>query len=59
MHNVYYQLDLMRQVRDAVIADEFPAFIRQFFADLYSDRADYPEWAVDALKGVGVDLMQD
>ncbi|KAI8960043.1 Queuine tRNA-ribosyltransferase [Daldinia sp. FL1419] len=59
MHNVWYQLDLMRQVRDAIIADRYPAFLRQFFENLYPDKANYPKWAVDALRGVGVDLYDD
>ncbi|KAI0020580.1 tRNA-guanine(15) transglycosylase-like protein [Xylariomycetidae sp. FL0641] len=59
IHNVWYQLDLMRQARAAIIADEFPAFIRRFFAGLYADPAKYPEWAVGALRGVGVDLRPD
>ncbi|OTB00080.1 hypothetical protein M426DRAFT_324585 [Hypoxylon sp. CI-4A] len=59
MHNVWYQLDLMTQVRDAIVADRFPAFLRRFFADLYPDRAKYPTWAVDALRGVGVDLYSE
>ncbi|KAG4221295.1 hypothetical protein PC116_g30229, partial [Phytophthora cactorum] len=59
MHNVWYQLDLMRQVREAIIADRYPAFLRQFFANLYPDQANYPKWAVDALRGVGVDLYED
>ncbi|EFX06121.1 queuine tRNA-ribosyltransferase [Grosmannia clavigera kw1407] len=56
MHNVWYQLNLMREVRDAILADRFPAYIKDFFAALYPDKASYPEWAVDALAGVNVDL---
>ncbi|KAK6852605.1 queuine tRNA-ribosyltransferase [Apiospora arundinis] len=59
LHNVWYQLDLMRGVRDAIIADRYPAFIRQFFANLYPNKADYPEWALGALRGVGVDLLEE
>lgn len=59
LHNVWYQLNLMREVRDAIIANEYPAFIRQFFANLYPNKADYPEWAMGALRGVGVDLLED
>jgi len=59
MHNVHYQLNLMRRAREAILEDRYPAFIRQFFAQLYDDKRDYPEWAVDALQGVGVDLMVD
>lgn len=56
IHNVWYQLQLMRDIRQAVIEDRFPALIRQFFAQLYEDKSQYPEWAVDALKRVNVDL---
>ncbi|KAK7981923.1 hypothetical protein PG988_004161 [Apiospora saccharicola] len=59
LHNVWYQLNLMREVRDAIIADRYPAFIRQFFANLYPNKGDYPEWAMGALHGVGVDLLED
>ncbi|KAI5459782.1 queuine tRNA-ribosyltransferase [Mariannaea sp. PMI_226] len=58
IHNVWYQLNLMRQVRQSIIEDRFPAFVRQFFAWLHPSK-DYPEWAVGALKNVGIDLMSD
>ncbi|KAJ4857096.1 queuine tRNA-ribosyltransferase domain-containing protein [Trichoderma breve] len=56
IHNVWYQLQLMRDIRQAVIEDRFPALIREFFAGLYEDKTQYPEWAVEALKRVNVDL---
>ncbi|KAF2877290.1 queuine tRNA-ribosyltransferase [Massariosphaeria phaeospora] len=60
MHNVHYQLDLMRRARDAILQDRYPAFVREFFAALYAgDRGKYPEWAVVALRGVGVDLLRE
>ncbi|KAJ3461551.1 hypothetical protein MRS44_010104 [Fusarium solani] len=59
IHNVYYQLNLMRQIREAVIEDRFPAFVRQFFAWLYPEKTEYPDWAVGALKGVGIDLTTE
>ncbi|KAJ4318606.1 hypothetical protein N0V84_006771 [Fusarium piperis] len=59
IHNVYYQLNLMRQIREAVIEDRFPAFVRQFFAWLYPEKTAYPDWAVGALKGVGIDLTTE
>ncbi|KAF4997911.1 hypothetical protein FGRMN_3550 [Fusarium graminum] len=59
IHNVYYQLNLMRQIREAIIEDRFPTFVRQFFAWLYDEKKDYPEWAVGALKVVGVDLQSE
>jgi queuine/archaeosine tRNA-ribosyltransferase len=58
MHNVYYQLNLMRLAREAIMQDRYPQFVKGFFADLYNgDKEKYPLWAVNALKGVGVDLL--
>ncbi|CZT42103.1 probable tRNA-guanine transglycosylase [Rhynchosporium secalis] len=58
IHNVWYQLALMRGVREAIIGDRFPALLKKFFSDLHGgNKSKYPEWAVEALKMVGVDLM--
>ncbi|RDA88647.1 hypothetical protein CP532_4125 [Ophiocordyceps camponoti-leonardi (nom. inval.)] len=59
IHNVWYQLNLMREVRQSIIEDTFPSLIRRFFADRHASKADYPAWAVEALKSVGVDLMSE
>ncbi|KAK4498860.1 hypothetical protein PRZ48_009370 [Zasmidium cellare] len=55
MHNVHYLLNLMRRVREAIVEDRYPEFLRTHFKKLYSDNP--PTWAVDALRGVGVDLL--
>lgn len=55
MHNVHWMLDLTRRARTAILEDRYPAFSRQFFQDYFSGKGP-PEWAVDALKGVGIDL---
>jgi tRNA-guanine family transglycosylase len=60
MHNVHYQLNLMRLAREAILEDRYPQFVKDFFSKLYDGRKEkYPEWAVGALKGVGVDLLID
>ncbi|KFA65630.1 hypothetical protein S40285_05341 [Stachybotrys chlorohalonatus IBT 40285] len=59
IHNVWYQLNLMREIRQAIIEDRFPTYIREFFAGLHPDKTNYPSWAVEALRGVGVDLLSD
>jgi tRNA-guanine family transglycosylase len=60
MHNVHYQLHLMRLVREAILEDRYPHFLKSFFAKLYAgNKEKYPEWAVTALRGVGVDLLSD
>ncbi|KAK9480011.1 tRNA-guanine(15) transglycosylase-like protein [Lipomyces japonicus] len=60
LHNVHYQLNLMRQARDAIIKDEFPQFVKQFFATLHGgDKSNYPEWAIEALRAVNIDLIEE
>lgn len=59
LHNVWYQLELMRSVRKAILEDRYPEFLKQFFSDLHGgDKSKYPLWAVEALQGVGVDLLK-
>lgn len=58
MHNVHYLLNLMKRMREAIIRDQFPAFIKDFFNKVYqNDNSRFPAWAVEALRTVGVDLM--
>lgn len=57
IHNIAFQLNLMRDIRTAVIEDRFPAFIREFMRQMYVDR-EVPQWIRDALKSVNVDLSQ-
>lgn len=57
---MHYLLNLMGAAREAILGDRYPAFIRQFFSNLYNgDKTKYPEWAVGALRGVGMDLLED
>ena len=59
MHNVHYLLALMRSIRSAIIEDRYPRFLRDFFRKLYPERSKIPQWAVNALRHVGVDLWVD
>jgi len=59
MHNVHYLLALMRSIRAAIIENRYPTFLRDFFRTLYpDDKNKIPRWAVTALRGVGVDLLE-
>jgi len=55
MHNVHHLLSLMRSARNAILEDQYPVFIREFFSRYFGDKGT-PSWAVIALKGVGIDL---
>lgn len=58
LHNVAFQLRLMGEMRAAIEKDEFPLWIRRFFAAYFQEKEKYPQWAVNALKSVGVDLLE-
>lgn len=57
MHNIHYLLSLMSQIRQAILQDQYPAFLEEFFDNLYGDRTKSPGWAIDALNSVGIDLL--
>ncbi|KAF9644788.1 tRNA-guanine transglycosylase [Thelephora ganbajun] len=57
MHNLVFQARLMGGARDAILAGTFPEYLRKFFEDYYGDSG-YPQWCCDALKSVGVDLLE-
>lgn len=47
----------MGNVRDAIMNDRFPSFLRNFFKKYYRG-GKYPRWIVDALNSVGVNLLE-
>lgn len=59
IHNIWYMLNLMKNLRQSIIEDRFPSFLHKFFSDRYNaDKNRYPSWAVEALRGLGIDLME-
>lgn len=56
-HNVVFQARLMGGAREAIFAGTFPAYLRSFFANYFGETG-YPKWCVDALRSVGVDLLE-
>ncbi|NXD18170.1 TGT ribosyltransferase, partial [Nothocercus nigrocapillus] len=56
VHNVAYQLGLMRSMRESILAGRFPAFVRDFMRVRYGSRQRYPAWAVEALASVRIPL---
>uniref|UniRef100_A0A8C4TJN0 Queuine tRNA-ribosyltransferase catalytic subunit 1 n=1 Tax=Erpetoichthys calabaricus TaxID=27687 RepID=A0A8C4TJN0_ERPCA len=56
IHNIAYQLTLMRLVRQSIVEKRFPDFVRSFMSRMYSGKGGYPEWAVEALASVNIAL---
>jgi tRNA-guanine transglycosylase len=55
LHNLTYLFNLTKALRQSIIENVFPNFIREFMKKLYPDGI-YPLWAIDALKSVNVIL---
>ena len=56
---MFYLLDLMRRAREAIVDDRYPEFVKGYFKKLYhGDAEKYPGWAVDALRGAGIELIE-
>ena len=56
-HNLVFQARLMGRARDAIINGTYPDYLKSFFAEYFGDKG-YPEWCVNALRSVGVDLLE-
>lgn len=48
----------MGDARNAILRDEFPMFLKNFFEQYYSESKNYPQWIIDALRSVSVDLLE-
>ncbi|KAH6914051.1 tRNA-guanine(15) transglycosylase-like protein [Coprinopsis sp. MPI-PUGE-AT-0042] len=57
VHNIVFQAQVMGKAREAIIAGTFPDYLKTFFRNYFGD-AGYPEWCVNALRSVGVDLLE-
>lgn len=55
IHNIAYQLNLMRRARNSIIKNEFPKFVEQFMLDMFGkDKSSYPLWMIEAFKSVNI-----
>lgn len=55
IHNIAYQLNLMRQIRDSIINAKFPEFVQTFMKDMFGDdKTNYPLWMVEAFESVNI-----
>ena len=55
IHNIAYQLTLMRSMRQSIIEQRFPDFVRQFMKKMYTEQNQtIPDWAREALESVGI-----
>lgn len=55
VHNIAFQMKLMRNIRESILKQKFPEFIQDYMLCLYPLK-NYPTWIVDALKSVNITL---
>uniref|UniRef100_A0A8C5JU16 Queuine tRNA-ribosyltransferase catalytic subunit 1 n=1 Tax=Junco hyemalis TaxID=40217 RepID=A0A8C5JU16_JUNHY len=56
LHNIAYQMKLMGSIRDSIVQQRFPEFVREFMDTMYGGRGGPPAWAREALESVGITL---
>ncbi|KAJ1922184.1 Queuine tRNA-ribosyltransferase catalytic subunit 1 [Mycoemilia scoparia] len=54
VHNIAFQMQLMRSIRRAILHDDFPNFVRRFMSIRFGNTV--PLWIINALKSVNIDL---
>ncbi|TFK75401.1 tRNA-guanine transglycosylase [Pluteus cervinus] len=58
LHNITFQAQVMGRARTAIMEGTFPEYLLSFFKQYFGDNG-YPEWCVNALRTVGVDLLRE
>lgn len=55
-HNLTFQLRLMKNIRNSILEDRFPEFVKGFLLGLYPDQ-NYPSWIKDSLNAVNIEIQ--
>lgn len=55
VHNLTYQMQLMKGIRDSIKENKFPEFVQEFMLNMYPNK-NYPQWCIDALKSVNIEF---
>ncbi|XP_063966531.1 queuine tRNA-ribosyltransferase catalytic subunit 1-like [Lytechinus pictus] len=55
IHNIAFQMRLMKNIRESIMEGRFPEFIRSYFKTVYPDK-NYPTWVLESLASVNVEL---
>jgi tRNA-guanine transglycosylase len=60
VHNIAHMMRLVRRMRAAVVAGEYPAFVRRFLWGFFGGRREeVPGWVRDACAAAGIDCLAD
>ncbi|XP_050675521.1 queuine tRNA-ribosyltransferase catalytic subunit isoform X1 [Leptidea sinapis] len=56
VHNIAFQMRLMRTMRANIEKGTFPEFVKTFVDELYPNK-DYPTWVINSLSSVGIKII--
>ena len=56
IHNLHFQMNFMTQIRESIIQQNFPEFVKTFLKRTYGEISSAPSWAIDALRTAGISL---
>ncbi|XP_013133996.1 PREDICTED: queuine tRNA-ribosyltransferase [Papilio polytes] len=56
VHNIAYQMRLMRAMRENIINGTFIQFVKAFMKEVYPD-LNFPNWIMNSLQSVGINLL--
>ncbi|CAH2066494.1 unnamed protein product, partial [Iphiclides podalirius] len=57
VHNIAFQMRLMRTMRAHIINGTFVKFLKEFMNEVFPD-ASYPNWVTNCLSSVGINLLE-
>lgn len=61
-HNIAYMMQLVRDMRDAIIANQFSNYVKRFinmqYPGIRRGGEEIPSWVVDALNAASIDVLE-
>nr|XP_021194758.2 queuine tRNA-ribosyltransferase catalytic subunit [Helicoverpa armigera] len=58
VHNIAYQMNLMKTMRENIENGTFPQFVQKFVSEYFTD-CEYPKWVIESLSSVGINLVKN
>ncbi|XP_035445710.2 queuine tRNA-ribosyltransferase catalytic subunit [Spodoptera frugiperda] len=59
VHNIAYQMNLMRKMRENIEKGTFPQFVQTFVSEYYADCEEFPPWVINSLSSVGINIVKN
>ncbi|CAK1549787.1 unnamed protein product [Leptosia nina] len=58
VHNISFQMHLMKTMRDNIKNGTFPQYVKTFMKEVYND-GKYPTWIIKSLLSVGINILEN